>query len=135
MYLQKLTELLCSEEDIRKDIMELRFWCKLREWNIIWLYTERRTHIDSDSVDYEIKRKGRGYMYLNNPEILWNDLHLHHLLWYCELTGVNIVIRGNWIIWDCDEWKDVCKIDITKPLHQQSEKTLEAIYNFLENNK
>lgn len=94
--LKKITDLLCNEEDIRKDIIVEEMDEQFSIWScFVW----------------DIK-------------ITYKDLHLHHLLWYCELKNIEYVIY-----YDCPLF--ALYMDFTKPPYQQSEKTLEAIYNFL----
>lgn len=140
MYLQKLTELLCREEDIRKDIMELRFGSRLtyhrngRDYTNTYLWKFRnRIQVRKTSWldEWQI-------VSVSKKEVVSaiNDLHLHHLLWFVKLRDERIdwwstlIIESDWEI--IYEWETVVtSYDVTKHLYQQSEKILEDICNFL----
>ena len=135
--LKKLTDLLCSEEDIRKDIMELRFGSRLT------YYRNGRDYTNTYLWKFRNRIQVRKTSWLDEWQIVsvskkevvsaTNDLHLHHLLWYCELKE-HLCVQSEWELLNYTTWPTVdtiCKYNITKELYQQSEKTLEAIYNFL----
>ena len=142
--LQKLTELLCSEEDIRKDIMTLKFWTKVEfvHWLpvsslVIWVNTDDSASVRM-TMNWIVKSQEIPIRYI---EIIWNDLEERHLRMYCSSKWWNCDVQSNNLvyIWKSELWEDDKSIEewellyynSSLSLNQQSEKTLEAIYNFL----
>ena len=137
--IEKLTEILCTEESVRKDIMEFRFGCKwinfytspkietvisdIRGWNFYSLIDWFETHFPHKS---------------QIVEILWNDLEERHLRMYCEKKGLLCFFWINKLeLWK--PWKESnslwIKINNNLPFHKQSEETLLSIVDDLEINK
>lgn len=108
--LQKLTEFLCSEEDIRKDIEIIANWVNPR-----------------DSFDID---ECWGKEYYNLEE--------RHLRMYCERKEMYLEIyKWELSIMNNTCMETLIKVDWyndTKPFHQQSEEKLGAIVAFLESN-
>lgn len=128
-YLQKLTDLVCQEKDIEKDLKELKFWCKLKSkinWNELFLI--KNNYIEYDTTEW---------IYNNtNVEIIWNPLELHHLMWYCELKWIYFKIEN----YTNSREEKLSLISIryhqisynnTKPLSQQNEEVLKNIFEAL----
>jgi len=67
----------------------------------------------------------------NKPEthsIIWNDIEIRHILWYCEEMGFPMEINcQGWFTWEF-EWP---QINLKKSIKDQNEETLEKIYNFI----
>jgi hypothetical protein len=132
--LENLTSLLCEVEEVNKDIMELRFWTKIRYWSYIvdFLY-----HFEWEDVicwkywleDWIIA------MNRKIDEIIWNPIEYHHLMMYCDKSQkLQFNIFWNYIsirnlFTRNDSW--LIYLNNNLPLHQQSEETLWKIYNFL----
>lgn len=139
-YLEKLTDLVCQEKDIEKQIKELKFGTEIKVDGIKW-------KVLSVSENWKIKFiDGKWYIAWDddnktdeyNPkiEIIWNPLELHHLIWFCENKKIKFSLQTQFL-WNLKQtmlffnrnW--CCKYDNKKPLHQQSEEVLKNIFEAL----
>lgn len=144
-YKQKLFNLLCEVEEIKKDLLELRLWTKVKldnSWRIGIFINE----FDVKNVDYE---ENMNVLYKDKIELsnewwltynrrIGNQIHIHHLLWFCEKNNFSFLIRGRGIIirikWDTKKLVSVY-LNNKKPLDEQTEEVFEKIYNFLKKYK
>lgn len=132
-YLEKLTDLVCQEKNIEKDLKELRFWCKLRYGSYIvdFLYHfnwEDFIHWKYWFEDWVLA------MNRKIDEIIWNPLEFHHLMMYCENKKIKFDIKQ--FCWESEIFINtdrIVKLDVKKPLHQQSEEVLKNIFEALIN--
>ena len=149
--IEQLQEILCTVPSVEKDVKELRFGCKVtlqsdiendkpsivinqnwsntRCWenafnilNTIWVYsTASITDYEKFSSNHRIKA------------IIWNPLTLKHLMMYCNEKWIFLQIDSLWSIYDISTWfaKYIWVYDIKKELHEQEDKVLLDIINFL----
>lgn len=151
-YLEKLTDLVCQEKDIEKDLKELRFWCKIKSWknihiitNIEWWWKTNAPFLDTRYVrctpylnfQFDIKQKEKIKLLSDDwkwVEIIWNPLELHHLMLYCSKKWWPFTIGSQWrMMWNKQkDWSYYeIQLDNKKPLHQQSEEVLKNIFEAL----
>lgn len=131
--LKKLTALLCEVDEVKKDIMELRFWCKVYynwEYRIIYDYKNIAWKIFINIGRWLSEEYKDNYWI---KEIIWNPIEYHHLMMYCESKWIKLSINNynttqSGIFFN---WNGCCVLDNSKPLNQQSAETLWKIYNFL----
>ena len=145
--LQKLTKLLCEVQEIKEDIMELRFGTKYYlEWKTIWFYTwyyESRLLSWTDErytiYEFQYHKKNRALKPLSEIKIIWNPLEERHLRMYCQKkkqsacsSSYNFlhIFNRYW------EWQTKnIKIDETKSFDKQSEEVLWALVEYISNLK
>ena len=149
--INKLREILCEVDEIKEDLMELRFWCEIildNKWNK-WIYINE---FDVKDIDYNeniniISDYGTPWLsssrWLTYDRTIWNKIEYHHLLMYCEKKLNNWYKYSIWnkrIVWTNIKTKDFwyvdwIQLDNTKSLHNQSDEVIEKIINFLTENK
>ena len=135
---EQLINLLCEVEEVKKDIMELKFWCKLKDlflgkedtfvcfiWNINCIKTVnvRWPHHFDKLEPFE-----------SRFSILWNPLDYHHLMMYChkKMKGWYVDFQVNWIL-NCRKWETnwvIIQLEL-KPLSKQTEEVYKSILDFL----
>jgi len=129
--LENLTSLLCEVEEVNKQIKELKFWTLINVNWIVWKFLKETAWWITQFFDNSL-------CYYNddtdNPEIkiIWNSIEYHHLMMYFEDKIEQTTVRFD-MYWRFinEYWEVEFRLDITKPLHQQSEETLWKIFNFL----
>ena len=125
--LQKLTEKLCEIREIKEDITGLRFWCVIWDHRYLWMSEEWYYYLAPIKISRNVINEA---WYIEEEEMIWNPIQLHHLIWYCDSKDINLVITQKWYIWEPRE-RYSALLDITKDLSNQSEETLEKILNFI----
>ena len=157
---KRLREILNTVPEIKKDLEELKQWCKIR--NIYDTYTiiDNKKYVVkvSDWWKFRIdipkvsKMEKMKHLYFNGirvDEIIWNPLEERHLRMYIK-KRINklIMFLGNWEIIECIHSKQdinstehtyifkklITKLDDTKSLNDQTDEVKEQICDFLENN-
>ena len=147
---EQLQEILCTVDSVNKDVKELRFGCKVKyyfdsfQWEeerlLRYLYEDNTSIIyenisnikDWCSFSYNISEYLKSEIVTEDFKKLWNPLSLKHLMMYCNEKGINMDITQKWIIlmwWF--ELIHITTLDITKELHEQEDKVLLDIINFL----
>lgn len=158
-YLQKLTDLVCQEKDIEKDLKEIKFWTELKDksredWsNLFYVATNVAWGwllISSDEADdhcwYEVICWYKCRQ-IDEFENLWNQLEERHLRMYLKIKWTKylekqcpadeIFIINNFISNWIDDFLNYnfnyinSLLDDTKPLSQQSEEVLKNIFEAL----
>ena len=145
-YYEQLQEILCTDESIKADIMELRFWTKIKyeeQWVIktrIVLFVHKYSDflIVEPWYNYRTPKKILRRIVSN---IIWNPLEERHLRMYCEnLNWDYLKQRMDWDFewipqWEWEVNDRLFWLDNTKPFHQQTEEVYKSIVEFLEDNK
>lgn len=129
--LERLTAILCECESVKKDVMELRFGCRvLNSYSgDIWEYIGKDKAYHKEYGIWIIKENS-----ISDNEILWNPIQDHHLRMYCEDNKIYFDIDCYWDVnWAVYKEELSIGLDNKKPLYQQSNETLEKIVEFLEN--
>lgn len=129
--IEKLTEILCSKEDVKKDVMELRFWTNV----LIWWHKIRQVINEYPDPSSILVTRYLGCTCWKKWEykILWNNLEERHLRMYCESNGIKYTMYESYF-----QFIDslvIIKFDNKKPFHKQNQETLLNIVNYLEINK
>ena len=122
-YYNKLKILLCECEEVKRDIMELKFWTELNcVWRICKLLVEKSWYIDVFNWDWV-------YSCLHwNYTIIWNPLEERHLRIYLIKHKLNLfnIYRAKFIYEEC-----YIELDNSKAFSEQSEEVYEKLYNYL----
>ena len=147
MFKEKLIELLKTDEVVKKDMEELKFWTDLfykhwTEWittheTYIWLshpynWTSPQPIIKNNH-NYCISRnisleEIKKYYIINNP------LQERHLRMYCENNKIWLGITESWFLSITNFPENIqLNLDNTKDFSDQSEEVYEKIFNFLSN--
>lgn len=126
--LQKLTALLCEVEEIKEDIKKVKEWCRIKYkkywFKKLWIITAiKNDYIFTNMWD----------MINNYYKIIWSYISYEYLLLYWKYNNVNIFISYLWWVWDDNNY--ICNLDLTLPLHKQSEEVLWALVEYLSNIK
>jgi len=129
---EKLIEILKSNPEVKKDMEELKFGCKIkyRDWLfdvIIKHDTDWNRYTFSDTIWHQVD---------NNPiTIIWT-LSERHLRMYCK--SHQIIIDFTWLIQYLPEWskewefyQTICQLDNTKDFDNQSSEVYEKIVEFI----
>lgn len=146
--IEKIKEILCTVPEVEKDLMELKFRCRvvvendneecILEWK--YLYTDEEDWLLRAEILLDDNNQISSYYWWDDNasftlynKIIWNPLQRRHLLMYCNIKVIDIDINSCWTIWK-DNWtnKPIAKLDNTKDLEDQPEETLEKILAFLE---
>lgn len=128
----KLRDILCTVDEIKEDIMELRFGTIIKntvpaikryvcEWDYEW-YTIYIEAVDRNYQSTTIETEEWEEM-----EIIWNGIEERHLRMYCDSKW----IEWKWFIMEVQTIFDI--LDNTKSLQNQSEETLWQIIDYLTN--
>ena len=158
--LEKLTNIIKEgNPNAKKDLEELRIgtkiildctnlkWCKPEKAECKFLFMKTlglvRTYVLFEDYTFPLKewsvRWVVDYTDWWSFEIIWNPLQEKHLRMYCEENLIHMCILGNGyickILSNSSIVNTLIKLDNTKDLYQQSEKTLWEIVEFLINNK
>jgi len=150
-YKDKLTELLKTVPEIKKDLEELRFWCSFKyenQWDneiltfcsiyedTWWTLTlsflipnkERTDEINSFSDDDLI----------NLIKIIWNPIQYHNLEQYCVSKHIKLIRQANWVLkeisWESFETETseiITNLDNIKSFNNQEDKVYEDLFNYL----
>ena len=143
---QKLIDLLKTVPEIKKDLEELKFGCRVRQ-----VYNEKRSykntyiHLKEDTYcqedeydqwDFYDKFEDRD---LRDEDIIWHPIEERHLRMYCESKYILLLIAWNWSFCRADHegWYENLwfKLDNTKSFNDQTEEVYTDIVEFLESNK
>ena len=137
-YKQKLTDLLCECEPVRKQIMELKFWTyisnslfvdyeDITEWYLVKQYEKDELMFFEVLNSWEILN-----IYANTDECKLlnqkNKLGYHHLMQYCERSNTDLLI-DNWVI--VMNWFLWIELNCYKDFDSQEDKVYEDIFNYL----
>lgn len=133
---QVLIEELCKIEEIKKDIMELRFWTLIQRWyfisRVVW-------NFDNEYSIVNIPYKWSSWYIAYNVnidnlwEIIWNNLEERHLRMYFEFIALWIDIRWDWQIEDY-QGVYIAKLDNSKPFHEQDNEVYKKILDYINKN-
>ena len=126
-YINLINFLKENDEEVKKDLEKLRFWCKwftLIWWNPVFL-SHRILWIWTSEYNPEWK-------YSNNDtiEIIWNNLDYHHIMMYCnniEQTTARFDMYWHFI----NEYGEVeFQLDYTKPFHLQDGQVFKSLVEY-----
>ena len=139
-YINLINFLKENDESVRKDLEELRFWCKwftLIWWNPVFL-SHRILWIWTSEYNPEWK-------YSNNDtiEIIWNNLDYHHIMMYLFKKWYNCDFQNNNLIHIEKVWIDEINIETNKeilywliaynsfkPLHEQKSEVYKQLLDY-----
>lgn len=135
----KLRELFITVPEIKKDLMELKFWtkisCNTEIWKLINFSKKDNwynvLHSDNQKRDFKWE-----YNEFNKIEIIWNKLEKRHIEIYMSKQFYSMCrFYNEWLI--LRFWLDriIVKLDNTKDFDNQTEETYWEIFNFLNDNK
>ena len=158
--LERLTALLCECESVKKDVMELRFGCRISQhshckketiylwetpnedscmWSNLFYTYDIRNEFPYWESSSEYSDDFRGNNKHNDFNIIWNPIEERHLRMYCIENQILCSFENSWYIMFVDNRNTpkshIIEYDDSKPLYQQSNETLEKIVKFLESNK
>ena len=140
-YINLINFLKENDESVRKDLEELRFWCKVKiHWwdckvieftwsNLkIWNWKRYLNYKYPDHIWWNSQNK-------SNLEIIWNNLDYHHIMMYCKHKNIWIIIDDDTInlyskFWTLDLWNTLVKVDNTKPLNEQKSEVYNALLDY-----
>ena len=130
--IQELRDILCTVQEIKEDLMELRFWThiswrdkKSMLWNddTVWIvyplsvFTKNWVNVKKSNID----------------EIIWNPIQERHLRMYFFEKNMNIMIDHEWELFNSMKNTGIF-LDNTKDLQDQDTKVLQSIVDFLKAN-
>lgn len=154
MYKERLIELFKTIPEIKKDLEELKFWCRLKTPRgeiVKFSHTIKheagvRTVKDTDGTTFEtktnawtnyicIKEDGWIYQYwlFGEDKIIWNPIEERHLRIFCEESGYIMIDEYGVILdaSDVDYQPEVCELNNKKAFSEQSESFYKKLYLFL----
>lgn len=145
-YLQKLTDLICQEKDIEKDLSEKEYYVSIvsknnnRINNQVFIYEFWRCNSKQEAIWLSIDETRKQKENKDNQILIevWffknKKIQLHHLMWYYSKKWWPFAISSEWkMMWNKQkDWSYYeIQLDNTKPLHQQSEEVLKNIFEAL----
>ena len=143
--LEELQEILCTVESVEKDLNQWHYsvstvWT-LNEW-VKWIniHNNLRNFIEANSKeealwiaikDFKEWKSNRWHSF--DFEVIHkieHSLTLKHLMMYCNEKEIDLDYDSNWDLYNIDN-SPVTVFNISKELHEQEDKVLQDIINFL----
>ena len=140
---EELIKILCEVEEVKKDLMELKFGTILKSpktWKTVRYCWDSYIYWAKWKFAAEVKWKVSDKLRSTN-EIIWNTLEERHLRIYCKAKNIMYMQSetGWWHLLSSIDYEDkegvLFKLDNTKSLNDQSDEVIGVIVKFLESNK